>query len=356
MPLTPIDVQQKTFRVALRGYAEDEVDEFLDEVVLSVREYEQRLEEMSFQVGTLESQLSENRQTEDAMRRTLLLAEKTAGEITEEAQREAERIVSDARAEATSLTSEQSEERDALIQELGRLRQIVADVQDRLRDLASDTDRRLAPVANEIDDALSGLRPVPEPVDQDSGLAAVPDDGDDAWPDQGAAVDEGAAAGEPAADQQETDDEEPGAREHRFWGAPARDQDLQEAAPQSEGSEAGSVLQGGFIPEDSGPDATSVDSAVIDVDSPEDGLSDSAEDSAREAHEEVGRAWPAEPEARGGFLPDADRSEVDRSDLDAANGDDASASDDGAQSTEAPAGEDGPEDAGRRRPWERFSD
>ncbi|MDH3500734.1 MAG: DivIVA domain-containing protein [Acidimicrobiia bacterium] len=191
MPLTPIDVQQKTFRVALRGYAEDEVDEFLDEIVLSIREYEQRLEEMSFQVGTLESQLAENRQTEDAMRRTLLLAEKTAGEITDEATREAERLVSDARAEATSLTADQSHERDALIAELARLRDIVSDVQGRLSNVAADTQTRLEPIEDDIDAALAD---VDDGVDEPSlpragGLFAVEGGGaggsvDETWVDR----------------------------------------------------------------------------------------------------------------------------------------------------------------------------
>jgi DivIVA domain-containing protein len=37
--LTPQDVQQQTFKVALRGYAEDEVDEFLDEVTQQLKWY-----------------------------------------------------------------------------------------------------------------------------------------------------------------------------------------------------------------------------------------------------------------------------------------------------------------------------
>mgnify|MGYP000417498112 CR=1 FL=1 len=43
MPLTPIDVQQKTFGTALRGYDLDEVDDFLDEIVTSLKDSEQRL-------------------------------------------------------------------------------------------------------------------------------------------------------------------------------------------------------------------------------------------------------------------------------------------------------------------------
>lgn len=40
--LTPRDIEQQTFRVALRGYAEEEVDQFLDKVVQTLREYENR--------------------------------------------------------------------------------------------------------------------------------------------------------------------------------------------------------------------------------------------------------------------------------------------------------------------------
>lgn len=178
MPMTPTDVQQKTFRVALRGYAEDEVDEFLDEVVLSIREYEQRLEELSFQVGSLESELAETRHTEDAMRRTLLLAERTAAEITEEARRDAERIVSEARTTANSLTAEQAQERQELLAELHRLRDIVTDVRERLGDVTRDTQSRLAPVSSQIDRTLDEYEDQdhePEPADSRPELHAVDD-------------------------------------------------------------------------------------------------------------------------------------------------------------------------------------
>ena len=38
--LRPIDIEEKTFRVALRGYAEEEVDQFLDEVTVALRQHE----------------------------------------------------------------------------------------------------------------------------------------------------------------------------------------------------------------------------------------------------------------------------------------------------------------------------
>ena len=43
--LTAADVEQKTFSTALRGYDLDEVDDFLDEVVATLKELGQQLEE-----------------------------------------------------------------------------------------------------------------------------------------------------------------------------------------------------------------------------------------------------------------------------------------------------------------------
>jgi cell division initiation protein len=204
VPLTPNDIQQKTFRVALRGYAEDEVDEFLDEVVVAIREYQQQLEEVQFQVNALQGQVSESRQTEDAMRRTLLLAERTADEITEEARRDAERILSDARAEATQLTADQGREKNQLLGELHRLRDLVGDVQRRLADVAGDVETRVAPITADLDEALATTEPYeapPEPV-------APPIE---RWQEP--------VADEPVADTSPDDEE----RDSGYWGAAGDD-------------------------------------------------------------------------------------------------------------------------------------
>lgn len=43
MPLSPIEVTRQTFRLSRRGYNEREVDEFLNEVVDSIKTYDERL-------------------------------------------------------------------------------------------------------------------------------------------------------------------------------------------------------------------------------------------------------------------------------------------------------------------------
>ncbi len=143
MPLSPIDVQQQTFKVALRGYAEDEVDEFLDEVVISLRDYEQRLRDAQERVAVLEEQLSANRETEDAMRRTFLAAQRTADAIVEEAKSESERLMADARGEVERVMLGQTEEKAHLLAETALLRDRVHGLRAALADLAGGTLERL---------------------------------------------------------------------------------------------------------------------------------------------------------------------------------------------------------------------
>lgn len=164
MPLSPIDVQQQTFKVALRGYAEDEVDEFLDDVVIALRDYEQRLRDSQERVAVLEEQLSANRETEDAMRRTFLVAQRTADTIVEEAKSESERLLSGAHQEVDRVAIEQAEEKAQLLSETALLRDRVHGLRASLKDLAGRTLDRLD--ALEVDAAADRISALAAPVER----------------------------------------------------------------------------------------------------------------------------------------------------------------------------------------------
>ncbi|MGH8948251.1 MAG: DivIVA domain-containing protein, partial [Acidimicrobiia bacterium] len=55
MTITPADIEKKTFSTALRGYDLDEVDDFLDEMVVAVRELEEELARANQRVAQLEN-------------------------------------------------------------------------------------------------------------------------------------------------------------------------------------------------------------------------------------------------------------------------------------------------------------
>jgi DivIVA domain-containing protein len=132
MELTPQAVSEAEFREAKRGgYNIRDVDEFLDRVAVGVgqmqeriREAHQRAEAAESRVVDLQRQLEEAQRrnaegpgsdTEDTLRRTLVLAQRTADATIKEAKEEAERFLTEAREEAASTrAAAEAEARDGM--------------------------------------------------------------------------------------------------------------------------------------------------------------------------------------------------------------------------------------------------
>ncbi|MDH3306138.1 MAG: DivIVA domain-containing protein [Acidimicrobiia bacterium] len=162
MPLTPIDVTQKTFREKLKGYDEDEVDDFLDEVMVSLREYEQKLRDAEERIVVLEEQLQANRETEDAMRRTFLAAQRTADQIVAEARTEADHIIEGATSQAELVSADKVAERAELDAQLVTMRSQVAEIRERLSVFATSALVDLPDVADPQPAHLAGVAQDPD--------------------------------------------------------------------------------------------------------------------------------------------------------------------------------------------------
>lgn len=150
MPLTPIDVQQKTFATALRGYDLDEVDDFLDSVVVALKDYDQRLSDAQERISTLEAELNDRGDAEGAIARALVAAQRSADAIVADAKEEAERVLSDADSEASQLADTRETERARLQAEIDEIRAKVGSVRASVADLAATIPVTL----DEIDDVL----------------------------------------------------------------------------------------------------------------------------------------------------------------------------------------------------------
>lgn len=164
MELSTIDVQQKTFRAALRGYAEDEVDDFLDQVVETLRGYEQRVQEAEERAAALEEELSATKETEEAIKRTFIAAQRTRDEMIEEARTETARMLAqaredaeqqlvDSRLRAVRAEEEHVRERDQLIRELTQLRDVVGELRERFQSFASGAFEELRAMETSIEES-----------------------------------------------------------------------------------------------------------------------------------------------------------------------------------------------------------
>jgi DivIVA domain-containing protein len=121
MDLTPQTITSESvkavqFREKLRGYHPDDVDAFVAVVATAVADLERRATEAETRLTELQTRTADATDAEDSLRRTLVLAQRTADLAIQEAKDEAARVL----AEAT-------ERRDAAERELVELRERLHD-------------------------------------------------------------------------------------------------------------------------------------------------------------------------------------------------------------------------------------
>ena len=88
--ITPTDIVNKEFRRSLRGYAVNEVEDFLQQTSDSLYRALEENQRLRAQVDGLEEQVKRYQQTEDLIKNALVLAERTADEVRSHAVHEAE--------------------------------------------------------------------------------------------------------------------------------------------------------------------------------------------------------------------------------------------------------------------------
>jgi len=153
MKLTPLDIRHKEFKRGMRGYADEEVDEFLDEVA---DEYERLFKEnidLSERLETLEDKVKQYRRIEETLQKTLVSAQQSAEELKANASKEAQLILRDAEFKARQMVSDLYSDRQNLEKTIAGLRGVEQDVRFRLRTLLETFLKQLEeapPVAAEV--------------------------------------------------------------------------------------------------------------------------------------------------------------------------------------------------------------
>jgi len=165
MNLTPIDVEQKAFTQALRGYQMDEVDDFLDEVVGTLRTYEQRLRDAHDKIRVLESESPPSRGTADEseISRAILTAQRSADRLLTEARAEADSIRANAVAETSQLQTQRDAERSRLQDEVAGMSNLVGSLRSKLVALTTAVTSQVDEMENEISTAHGELGDRAEP-------------------------------------------------------------------------------------------------------------------------------------------------------------------------------------------------
>ncbi|MGM8364208.1 DivIVA domain-containing protein [Virgibacillus sp. W0181] len=106
MSLSPLDIHNKEFTRGFRGYDEDEVNEFLDQIIkdyeLTIREKK----ELAAQVQELNEKIGHFTSIEETLNKSIIIAQETAEEVKGNARKESKLIIKEAEKNADRIINE----------------------------------------------------------------------------------------------------------------------------------------------------------------------------------------------------------------------------------------------------------
>ncbi|QGQ46931.1 DivIVA domain-containing protein [Metabacillus sediminilitoris] len=106
MPLTPLDIHNKEFNKGFRGYDEDEVNEFLDQVIKDYEMIIREKKELESRVTELTEKLGHFTNIEDTLNKSIIIAQEAGEDVKRNAQKESKLIIKEAEKNADRIINE----------------------------------------------------------------------------------------------------------------------------------------------------------------------------------------------------------------------------------------------------------
>lgn len=138
--LTVKDILEKTFNRAFKGYNEDEVDQFLDQIIDELKALQSENAALKKSLSAAREKEKKIKETEDAIMNTLVSAQKSSERILKEAARKAELVI--ASAENTAIKRAEKATKD------------LADAEERLEDVKRSAHKYAKNFANMINEQV----------------------------------------------------------------------------------------------------------------------------------------------------------------------------------------------------------
>lgn len=219
--ITPMDIHNKTFSKGLRGYSEEEVNDFLRQIVTDYEQIYREHREMEEEMDQMKLKLSNYERISDTMTATLQLAKDTAENVKKNAKRNADILISNAKMEGDRQVKDAEDYRrrlaETMIHTEGNMKNYVSKIRKDLELALASIDaleNLKAPIVPGY--AYPAVDPEEEEASADAPAEEIPTE---EVPDKAAPVEEtpveepaeetAAPAEEPAADAEGTPIEEP---------------------------------------------------------------------------------------------------------------------------------------------------
>ena len=229
--ITPMDIHNKTFSKGLRGYSEEEVNDFLRQIVTDYEQIYREHREMEEEMDQMKLKLSNYERISDTMTATLQLAKDTAENVKKNAKRNADILISNAKMEGDRQVKDAEDYRrrlaETMIHTEGNMKNYVSKIRKDLELALASIDaleNLKAPIVPGYAYPAVELTEEEAPKTEEASSEAV---AEEALAEETAA--EEAVSEEPAAEESGAGKEEPSAEE-----APAEEAALAEEKPEEE--------------------------------------------------------------------------------------------------------------------------
>lgn len=136
MNITPLEIRQKVFEKAFRGYDKEEVAAFLNSLSVEWERLNDQSKELKYKLEASEKEVQKLREVENSLFKTLKTAEDTGANMIEQATKTAELHMKETEMNADALMSEAKSRAKSIIEDAeNRAKMIIEDMEDEIRQL-----------------------------------------------------------------------------------------------------------------------------------------------------------------------------------------------------------------------------
>src|SRR3954454_7103737 len=141
MDVSPKTLREVEFREKFRGYHPEDVDAFLEKVAVGIEALQNQLRQATERAAHAEQLATDSGQSDEAISRTLVLAQRTADQAVEEAREQASRVVAAAESQARIIVEEATQRAQRIAEESqAALRADLASLEEARTQLQADVD------------------------------------------------------------------------------------------------------------------------------------------------------------------------------------------------------------------------
>ncbi len=148
--IRPVDIQEKEFTKAVRGYKEEEVNEFLDEITVDLERLLEELRQTKEENSRLVEELERHRSSEGTVIETLEAAKSLMADISASAEKRADILLKNAELDAQLMQKEARDMADKISEESEAMKARFISFRDKYKRLLESELQRFESLSGEI--------------------------------------------------------------------------------------------------------------------------------------------------------------------------------------------------------------